>query len=406
VPKSRDYGGAPERGTASGGGAGRHLPAAVAGVVAVAALTGIGLWWSHVQTQVRERDDERFANAAGLDRPEAFEAYLSDCARGPCTHRGEAEARLAAMADEAARSAAQERLTRQTAARERLARGAEAQRQRRATAEAARNAHRGEPFPFEPEMVRIPAGSFLMGSPETEPESYDDEGPQHWVQVPAFEMSKYEVTFEQWDACVVASGCEENHDDAGWGRGDRPVINVSWANAQRYVQWLSRSTGKAYRLPSEAEWEYAARAGSTAPFSTGECISTHQANYDGNYPYHNCPETGVYLAKTQPVGRYPANPWGLHDMHGNVYEWVDDCWNDSYAGGPADGSAWRMGDCNHHVLRGGSWNLNAHYMRSASRGHLPIHSRSRSLGLRLAAGLEPGPGRLEPTPGLPRARTE
>ena len=157
-------------------------------------------------------------------------------------------------------------------------------------------------FPFEPEMVTIPAGRFLMGSPPDEPERLDPEGPQHLIEVPAFELGRYAVTFDEWDACVAAGGCTHKPEDNGWGRGRRPVINVSWDDAQTYVRWLSRVTGKTYRLPSEAEWEYACRAGTTTPFSTGRCIYTDQANFNGNYDYGDCgAKSGVYLEKTQPV---------------------------------------------------------------------------------------------------------
>ena len=144
-------------------------------------------------------------------------------------------------------------------------------------------------------------------------------------------------------------------DDRGWGRGRRPVINVSWEDAKTYVGWLSRETGERYRLLSEAEWEYAARAGTTGPFHFGARISTNKANYDGNYTYGSG-RKGVYRRKTMPVGSFPANAFGLHDVHGNVYEWVEDCWHGSYAGAPTDESAWvRGGDCGERVLRGGSW---------------------------------------------------
>lgn len=208
--------------------------------------------------------------------------------------------------------------------------------------------------PFEPETIIIRAGRFLMGSPASEPERDEDEGPPHWVQFPSFALGKHAVTFAEWDACVAAGGCIHTPSDAGWGRDRRPVINVCWGDAQAYVQWLSRETGKPYRLPSEAEWEYAARAGTVTPFSTGPCINTGQANYNGDY--NQCgAKTGVYLGKTQPVGSYPANPWGLYDMHGNVWEWVADCWNDSYAGAPTDESAWQRENCARRAARGPRW---------------------------------------------------
>ena len=134
---------------------------------------------------------------------------------------------------------------------------------------------------------------------------------------------KHEVAFDEWDACVAAGGCGGHHlDDEGWGRGRRPVIDVNWDNAKAYVRWLSRRTGKSYRLLSEAEWEYAARAGTTGPFHTGSTISTNQANYT-----YGAGREGLYREKTVPVGSFPANGFGLHDVHGNVWEWVEDCWH-------------------------------------------------------------------------------
>jgi len=250
---------------------------------------------------------------------------------------------------------------------------------------------------FEPEMVLIPAGSFLMGSPAGEADRDADEGPQHQVQVPAFALGKYEVSFDQWDACVSAGGCTQKPADQGWGRGTRPVINVSWDDAQQYVGWLSRQTGKTWRLPTEAEWEYAARAptrtDSSTAFDTGNCITTAQANYDGsNFDYAGCgAKTGVYLKETQPVGSYPANRWGLHDLHGNVYEWVQDCWHDDYTGAPTDGSEWRgsCSDSGRRVLRGGSWSSFPWLLRSASRGRIDTGSRNHNLGFRVARTLTP-----------------
>jgi formylglycine-generating enzyme required for sulfatase activity len=238
----------------------------------------------------------------------------------------------------------------------------------------------------EIEMVEIPGGCFIMGSPEDEPERDKDEGPQHEVCVPAFEMGRYEVTFAQWDACVADGGCEALSDDEGWGRDRRPVINVSWQQAREYVRWLNNSGGKSgYRLPSEAEWEYAARAGTTTPFSTGDCISTDQANFDGTFEYGACPEpTNLDLHKTQPVGSYAPNPWGLYDMHGNVNEFVADCWNDGYEGAPADGSAWLEGNCTRRVLRSGSWYGYPGYLRSAYRCRSGPAFGHRSIGFRLA----------------------
>ena len=203
----------------------------------------------------------------------------------------------------------------------------------------------GEPFrDFEagPEMVVIPPGSFLMGSQDKEGKA--DERPQHQVTIPrAFAAGKHPVTFEQWDA--AADALRLRPDDHSWGRGTRPVINVSWDNAQAYVDWLSKITGFFYRLLSEAEWEYACRANTAGPYAFGHSISKRQANF----------ETLLRQGKTTPAGSYPANAFGLHDMHGNVWEWCQDCWNPSYAGAPDDGSPWLSGDCEKRVLRGGSF---------------------------------------------------
>jgi formylglycine-generating enzyme required for sulfatase activity len=237
----------------------------------------------------------------------------------------------------------------------------------------------------EIEMLALPAGCFQMGSPASEPERDADEGPQHEVCLKAFEIGKHEVTFADWDACVAAGGCRQVDDDEGWGRDRRPIINVSWQDTQDYIRWLNRSGGQGYRLPSEAEWEYAARAGTTTPYSTGPCINTEQANFDGTFEYGNCPEpTNVDLHKTLPVGSYAPNPWGLYDMHGNINEFVQDCWNDSYDGAPTDGSAWEEGNCNRRVLRSGSWHGYPGYLRSAYRCRSGPAFGHRTIGFRLA----------------------
>jgi len=218
---------------------------------------------------------------------------------------------------------------------------------------------------IEPEMVVLEGGTFLMGSPPDEPQRDSDEGPQRVVNIPSFAIAKHEVTFEEYDLFAQATG-RPLPDDEGWGRGRRPVINVSWNDAMAYLEWLSAQTGRRYRLPSEAEWEYAARAGSTTRFHTGDCITTDQANFDGNFPPAGCPE-GEYREQTIEVGRFEPNGFGLYDMHGNVWECVADCWNDSYEGAPDDGSAWRTGNCGRAVLRGGSWFNYGQILRSAYR---------------------------------------
>ena len=242
-----------------------------------------------------------------------------------------------------------------------------------------------------PEMVVVPAGTFMMGAPESEVGSGIDEHVVHAVSVPSFAMGVYEVTFEEWDACVAGGGCGRYRpSDEGWGRGRRPVIGLSWDDARLYVEWLSSRTGERYRLPSESEWEYAARAGTTTPFHTGETITSDQANYDGRFLYPTGYDpNGVHREQTLPVGSFGANAWGLHDVHGNVDEWVEDCWNNSYVGAPADGSAWLTGECVLRVLRGGSWFYNPSNLRSANRGWLTTGDRDSDLGFRVARTLTP-----------------
>ena len=253
-------------------------------------------------------------------------------------------------------------------------------------------------------MVEVPAGSYQMGSPESEEEwSTDDDGPVHTVTIrEPFDAGVYEVTFEEWDACVDAGGCGGYRpDDDGWGRGRQPVINVSWEDAQLFVKWLNEDVGGGYRLLSEAEWEYVARAGTTTPFHTGQEISTSQANYDGTFL------DGSEGQRTVPVGSFPANGFGLHDVHGNVKEWVQDCWRVNYRGAPSDGSAWeseevvwdgsewRGGHCDRRIVRGGSWNDDNQWrLRSAYRDWMWASVRSNKHGFRVARTLtSSGPGK-------------
>ncbi len=237
-----------------------------------------------------------------------------------------------------------------------------------------------------PEMVIIPEGAFLMGSAESETPRDSDEGPQRFVNIRSFAMGRYEVTFEEYDACVAARGCSQGPADNGWGRGQRPVINVSWEDAQDYARWLSARTGQHYRLPSEAEWEYAARAGATTIFATGAVITPSQAQYDWSSTYVGSP-TAPAPGRTAPVGSFPANAFSLYDVHGNTLEWVEDCYADSYAGAPSDGSAVRLEACPLHVLRGGSWSYPPQYLRIANRfRNLPV-VRLELRGFRLARTL-------------------
>ncbi len=245
-----------------------------------------------------------------------------------------------------------------------------------------------------PEMVVIAPGSYIMGSPQSEEAHHSSQAPQHRVEISyQFAVGKYEVTFREWDACVSAGGCSHYPTDLGHGRGNRPVVDVNWEDAKEYVDWLSRRTGQRYRLLSESEWEYVARAGTTGPFHFGSTISTHQANYDGHFTYGGG-SIGTHATEAVPVGSFPSNGFGLHDVHGNVFEWVEDCWHDNYDGAPADGSAWVLdGDCSQRVLRGGSYITEPWTLRSASR--VRRHeatgpwARVADLGFRVARTLAP-----------------
>jgi formylglycine-generating enzyme required for sulfatase activity len=232
-----------------------------------------------------------------------------------------------------------------------------------------------------PEMVVVPKGSFSMGSPSGEDGRYDDEGPQHEVTIgKPFAVGKFVVTFDEWDACVSGGGCKGNSSpgDEGWGRGRRPVINVNRDDAQEYVKWLSRKTGKNYRLLSEAEWEYAARAGTRTRYFWGDSVGRNNANCDGcGSEWDN--------KKTAEVGQFQPNAFGLYDMAGNVWQRTDDCWNGNYNGAPNDGAAMTTGDCSQRVLRGGSWANAPRILRAAARFWDDWYGfRFRSFGFRVA----------------------
>lgn len=205
-----------------------------------------------------------------------------------------------------------------------------------------------------PAMVVVPAGRFTMGAAGRRPE----EGPAHEVRfAEPFAIGVYELTAEEWDACVREAGCDYQPDAE---RDRRPISNLGWDDVRMYLRWLSDKTGQAYRLPSEAEWEYAASAGATSRFWWGDTIGTNRAN---------CVDCGSPWGgkSPAPVGSFDANPFGLHDVHGNLWEWTLDCWNPSHEGAPSDGSARLSGNCLSRVLRGGCWNLDAGYMRLTRR---------------------------------------
>ncbi len=229
----------------------------------------------------------------------------------------------------------------------------------------------------QPEMVEIPAGRFKMGCVARG--CGNNERPAHEVTVKAFALSKYEVTFEEYDLFTDMTG-RERADDRGFGRGRRPVINITWEDAVAYAAWLSEQTGKSYRLPSEAEWEYAARAGTVTRFSWGNDAGRNRANCNGcGSEWDN--------EQTAPVGSFAANGWGLYDMHGNVWEWTQDCYNNRYAGAPTDGSAWESGICSVRVLRGGAWYIDPWFLRSSYRESLNIIAGSFYVGFRIAQSL-------------------
>lgn len=259
-----------------------------------------------------------------------------------------------------------------------------------------------------PEMVVVPAGQFTMGSPESEAKRAEDEVPQHLV---AFDqplaVGVYEVTREEYGqfaseterptggSCWKRAGekwkqrSNRHWKNPGFDQTDRhPVACVSWEDAQAYVRWLGQETGKAYRLLSEAEWEYAARAGTAGPFHTGETLSAEQANYNGTLVYGGGSKE-PYRKGTTPVGTFPANGLGLHDMHGNVAEWVEDCWNRSYDGAPVDGSAWESGECGKRMARGGAWFGDPQHARSANRIRFDRNERYDISGIRVARPLTP-----------------
>ncbi len=246
-----------------------------------------------------------------------------------------------------------------------------------------------------PEMVLIQPGSFLMGSPIHQKQRDRNEGPQVRVNIDyAFEISRYEVTFDEWNACVNGGGCKGYRPgDNGWGRGKRPVTNISYNDAQSYIKWLNAKTGLTYRLPSEAEWEYVARAGQPFPFSTqaGQSISPRVANFNGEFPYGPNGQKGEYLRKTVPVGSYIANSFGVYDIHGNVYEFVSDCYVAGHAGNPGDGSPRRDGNCDARIIRGGSWVTHGYQMRAAKRLRYTMDHRYDDFGFRLARTFGPPP---------------
>ncbi len=255
-----------------------------------------------------------------------------------------------------------------------------------------------------PDLVLIPTGRFEMGSSVEERAIavaagsqktwLERETPQHWVAIEyPFAMGRYPVTVGQWRQFARATGwqtqAEVDWQNPGFGQSDfHPVVGISWHDAQRYLDWLNQETGQGYRLPSEAEWEYACRAGTKTAFSFGDTITTDLANYDGNYTYNGSP-SGLFRNGTSEAGSFGANPWGLFEMHGNVWEWVQDVVHDNYDGAPNDGSAWQDGgDQSRRILRGGSWLYNPRYLRSALRNGFSALLCNDIVGFRVARRLD------------------
>ena len=260
-----------------------------------------------------------------------------------------------------------------------------------------------------PELVVIPPGSFMMGSPADEPDRRDNER-QHRVTIArAYAIGKTEVTWDQWEACVRDRWCDgvgvehaltTNEDGSlnksfvDWGRGTRPVVGPSWFDAQIFVGWLNWKTDEddAYRLPSEAEWEYAARAGTTTAYHWGAKLDHDYGNFGGPGPGLGGKAEGrdEWVDRTAPAASFPPNAFGVHDMHGNVFEWVEDCYEADFAHAPTDGSANRQGNCANRVFRDGTFLSNPYMQRSARRGApYPSTRRGRNyLGFRVAKTLD------------------
>jgi formylglycine-generating enzyme required for sulfatase activity len=252
-------------------------------------------------------------------------------------------------------------------------------------------------------MVVVPSGSFMMGSSTREVQHVSNEVPQHSVMMSKpFAVGRFAVTFEEWDACVADGACNGYRPaDRGWGRGRQPVINVSWDDAKAYISWLSQRTEKNYRLLSEAEREYVTRAGTTTLFWWGASISTSQANYGGTVSGKNLSigsdkfgnPTVIVGPKSQsadqtvPVDSFQPNPWGLYQVHGNVNEWVDDCYHNDYTGAPTDGSAWVSENCKMRVARGGDWTADPVLLPAAFRRMFFAGSRGPGIGFRVARAL-------------------
>jgi formylglycine-generating enzyme required for sulfatase activity len=238
-------------------------------------------------------------------------------------------------------------------------------------------------------MVAVPAGTFMMGTPPNEPDRWKGEDPVHRVTIAKpFAVGRFAVSFDEWDACLADGGCNGvRGDDNGFGRGRLPAQGLSFEAAQAYLTWLSKKTGRTYRLPSESEREYFTRAGTTTPFWFGKTVGPQDANYMASIPYANGPR-GEDSKAPKPVDSYAPNPFGLYQVHGNIYEWTQDCYNKRYnEDTPTDGSPWLEGDCSKHMIRGGPWNWQAQTIRSGYRDSASPTSGTSVVGLRVVRNL-------------------
>jgi formylglycine-generating enzyme required for sulfatase activity len=301
----------------------------------------------------RAEDDAAFASAQSLDTRDAYRAYIDAFPQGD--HVASA---LAAMDDLVMRPG-----------------------------------RRFRDCPECPEMIVVPAGSFVQGSSDASVEGLAMERPSRTVNIPEpIAVGIFEVTLEQWDACYEDGACSRRPDDNGWGRRDRPAIMVSWGDTQEYLQWLSDRTGKAYRLPSESEWEYIARAGEEGDWLGGDrsslCDFGNIAGEESGFDWRHKACADAITAGTAPVGSFSPNAFGLYDVIGNVAEWTADCMNLSYLDAPVDGSAWGRGLCSSHMTRGGSWLTGSKDVRLPSRFNLKNGDLNDFTGFRVVRRID------------------
>ena len=337
------------------------------------------------QEAERQEAERQEAERQEAERQEAErqEAERQEAERQEA-ERQEAERQEAERQEAERQEAERQEAERQEAERQEAERQ-EAERQEAERQKQARNKTPGLVFrdcPDCPQMVPIRAGRFRMGDLSGAGDS--EERPVRTVSISAFSAGRYEVTWNEWEACVRGGGCRHSGADKNWGKGIHPVFNVSWEDAKAYTDWLSRRTGKAYRLLSEVEWEYIARAGSTTEYPWGDRFSYNHANIGNREESGGYSEGSDRWTNTSPVGSFSPNDFGLYDTIGNVREWTEDCWNNNYSGAPSTGRAWTDGDCGKRVARGGDWFDSPRYARSAYRYRYSPSKRYSFTGFRVA----------------------